>query len=180
MTLEALGGTKSLLKRERIESGCEFEAAGMSFLPFAVPHDAADPMGFAIRACGQRLGIALDLGYISALVKERLLNCDGLILESNHDLEMLKVGPYPWALKQRVMSRQGHLSNEAVANFLREDFDGQARFVCLAHLSKNNNHPDLARLAASEALRVRQQSAAVEPMLILSYQDRISETMHLD
>jgi phosphoribosyl 1,2-cyclic phosphodiesterase len=180
-TLESLGFTSDLDRRERIESGQEFELAGMVFLPFAVPHDAADPLAFVIKANGQRIGLAMDLGYISGLVKERLAACDCLILESNHDLEMLKVGPYPWALKQRVMSRQGHLSNDAVAQFLSEDFDLRARFIYLAHLSKNNNHPELALLAATRALNSRNLTTEdISARLRMSYQDRASQTVFLD
>ena len=180
-TLEALGPSAGASRRERIESGQEFVLAGMTFLPFAVPHDAADPLAFVVMAGGQRLALAMDLGYISGLVKERLAACDCLILESNHDLEMLKVGPYPWALKQRVMSRQGHLSNEAVAQFLTEDFDLQARFIYLAHLSRNNNHPDLAWLAASRALSSRRLSPEdISARLRMSYQDRSSQIAFLD
>jgi phosphoribosyl 1,2-cyclic phosphodiesterase len=180
-TLESMDFGKELCRCERIESGQQFELAGMTFLPFAVPHDAADPLAFVVNAVGQRLGLAMDLGYVSGLVKERLTACDCLILESNHDLEMLKVGPYPWALKQRVMSRQGHLSNEAVAQFLAEDFDLQARFIYLAHLSKNNNHPDLAMLAASRALASRRLSPEdVAARLRMSHQERSSQTAYLD
>ena len=180
-TLEVLGITQDLPARERIESGREFCVAGMTFMPFAVPHDSVDPLGFVVSACGQKLGVAMDLGYVSALVRERLFGCDGLIIESNHDLEMLKIGPYPWALKQRVMSRQGHLSNEAVAKFLTEDFDGRARYIFLAHLSKNNNHPDLARLAAGRALRSRHATSTGFPYCLrLTYQERPGDVMQLD
>ena len=99
-------------KRQRIESGSAFEVCGMLFTPFAVPHDAADPIALTIEKDGIKIAIVLDLGYVSNLVVERLKGCDGIILESNHDISMLKVGPYPWALKQRVMSRRGHLSND--------------------------------------------------------------------
>jgi phosphoribosyl 1,2-cyclic phosphodiesterase len=77
------------------------------------------------------------------------------MLESNHDLEMLRTGPYPWAVKQRVMSRVGHLSNDSLAEFLAGDYDGGAAFLILAHLSEHNNHPDLARVAAEKALGAR-------------------------
>ena len=90
------------------------------FTCFSVPHDSADPLGFVIEKDGIKIGIVLDLGYLSNLVLERLKGCDGIVLESNHDVQMLKVGPYPWALKQRVMSRRGHLSNDSVAQYLAE------------------------------------------------------------
>jgi phosphoribosyl 1,2-cyclic phosphodiesterase len=89
--------------------------------PFTIPHDAADPVGFVFQAEGVRIGFATDLGYIPPNVKAQLKGLDLLLLESNHDLEMLRDGPYPWAVKQRVLSRVGHLSNEAAAEFLEKD-----------------------------------------------------------
>jgi phosphoribosyl 1,2-cyclic phosphodiesterase len=83
---------------------------------------------------------------------DHLRACDVLMIEANHDLEMLRVGPYPWSVKQRVMSRVGHLSNSALAQFLRSEYDGNASYIVLAHLSEQNNHPELARRAAEEAL----------------------------
>ena len=91
------------------------------------------------------------------LVKQHLREADFLILESNHDLEMLKVGPYPWHIKQRVMSRTGHLSNSVVSEFLADSevFDGRARHLVLAHLSEQNNTPDIAQISAEQALSRR-------------------------
>jgi phosphoribosyl 1,2-cyclic phosphodiesterase len=98
------------------------------------------------------MGFATDLGYIPPNVKAQLRALDLLLLESNHDLEMLRDGPYPWSVKQRVLSRVGHLSNNAAAEFLSTSYDGQAAYVILAHLSENNNLPELARVAAEQAL----------------------------
>jgi phosphoribosyl 1,2-cyclic phosphodiesterase len=137
---------------ELFEAGRQFQVGDIAVLPFTTPHDAADPVGFTITAEGVKLGYATDLGHLSLNVREHLRGCDGLVIESNHDLEMLRVGPYPWAVKQRVMSRVGHLSNEALAEFLATDYDGGAAFLILAHLSEQNNHPDLARTVAERAL----------------------------
>jgi phosphoribosyl 1,2-cyclic phosphodiesterase len=101
------------------------------------------------------VAIATDLGFLPPNVHDQLKGCDGLVLEANHDLEMLRVGPYPWAVKQRVLSRVGHLSNDALAEFLATDYDGRAAFLILAHLSEQNNHPGLARKAAERALGER-------------------------
>ena len=120
--------------------------------PFTIPHDAADPVGFVFSSEGVRLGFATDLGYIPPNVREQLRDLDLLLLESNHDLEMLRDGPYPWSVKQRVLSRVGHLSNDAASEFLSADYDGQAAYVILGHLSENNNLPELARVAAERAL----------------------------
>jgi phosphoribosyl 1,2-cyclic phosphodiesterase len=137
---------------EYFEAGRPFEIGDIQVSPFTIPHDAADPVGFVFRAEGVRMGFATDLGYIPPNVKAQLAGVDLLLLESNHDLEMLRDGPYPWAVKQRVLSRVGHLSNDATADFLENSYDGQAAYVILAHLSENNNLPELARVAAERAL----------------------------
>jgi phosphoribosyl 1,2-cyclic phosphodiesterase len=159
-----------------INAGESFEVHGFLFTSFAVPHDSADPLGFVIEKDGVKIGIVLDLGYLSNLVVERLKGCDGLVMESNHDVRMLKAGPYPWALKQRVMSRRGHLSNDSVAQYLGNDFDGKAAHVVLAHLSQNNNLPELALLSAQRALEERSNLLATQTRLELAVADRISKT----
>ncbi|HEY1743941.1 MAG TPA: MBL fold metallo-hydrolase [Granulicella sp.] len=142
----------------------EYFCAGQNFCigdidvtPFTIPHDAADPCGFVFHARQEsiRMAIATDLGYIPPNVKLALRNVDVLLLESNHDLEMLKDGPYPWSVKQRVLSRVGHLSNHAAAEFLLRDYDGSAHTIVLGHLSESNNLPELARLAAEQAISNR-------------------------
>jgi phosphoribosyl 1,2-cyclic phosphodiesterase len=148
-------------------AGERFTIGDIEISPFAVPHDAADPVGFTFEAEGLKIGLVTDLGYIPELVKQRLRGCHCLIFESNHDLDMLKIGPYPWHVKQRVMSRQGHLSNLATAQFLTEAFDGGAQVLVLAHLSETNNHPEIARLSALEALSRRR---AATPELHLAAQ----------
>lgn len=134
------------------QAGRPFQVGDISVSPFTIPHDATDPVGFVFQAEGVRMAIATDLGYIPPNVKAQLRNVDLMLLESNHDLEMLRDGPYPWSVKQRVLSRVGHLSNEAAAAFLESSYDGQATYVILAHLSESNNLPDLARVAAERAL----------------------------
>ncbi len=140
---------------EFITAGQPFMLKDLKISPFSIPHDAVDPLGFTFESGGIKVGHVTDLGYMTELVTQRLKGCDVIVLESNHDLEMLKVGPYPWFLKQRIMGREGHLSNEGAARFFTEGFDGQARYVVLAHLSESNNHPDIARMVAAEALEPR-------------------------
>ncbi len=125
-------------------------------LTFTIPHDAADPVGFTFRAEGVKIGFATDLGYMPTNVRNHLRGCTVLVMESNHDVEMLRAGPYPWSVKQRVMSRVGHLSNDALAEFFYNDYDGGAEYLVLAHLSEQNNHPEIARAAAEQALGGRQ------------------------
>ncbi len=137
---------------EYFQAGKHLSIGDIDIDPFTIPHDAADPCGFVFAAEGIRMGFATDLGYMPPNVKLALRNCDVLLLESNHDLEMLRDGPYPWSVKQRVLSRVGHLSNEATAEFLLRDYDGGAAYVVLAHLSESNNMPELARRAAEAAV----------------------------
>jgi phosphoribosyl 1,2-cyclic phosphodiesterase len=145
---------RRLQRVEFIQAGRRFAVGDIEVAPFIIPHDAVDPLGFTFSSGGMKLGVVTDLGYLPALVKERIRDCDALVLESNHGLEMLKVGPYPWHVKQRVMGKHGHLSNESVSEFLAdpEGFDGRSRYVVLAHLSEKNNNPDVARISAEEAL----------------------------
>jgi phosphoribosyl 1,2-cyclic phosphodiesterase len=140
---------------EAITSSAPFQIGSMDFQPFTIPHDGVDTFAFTVRSEGVKVGIVTDLGYITQLVAERLRGCDLVVVESNHDRDMLKVGPYPWPLKQRIASNTGHLSNDETARWIKEDFDGQARFIVLAHLSRQCNHPELARLSALQALSAR-------------------------
>jgi phosphoribosyl 1,2-cyclic phosphodiesterase len=139
---------------EYFQAGHGFSIGEIDVSPFTIPHDAADPCGFVFHARTEsiRMAIATDLGYVPPNVKMALRGVDVLLLESNHDLEMLKDGPYPWSVKQRVLSRVGHLSNAAAAEFLLRDYDGGAHTIVLGHLSESNNLPELARLAAEQAI----------------------------
>ena len=167
---------KAYLHRcEHFRSGEKFQVGDIEVLPFTIPHDAVDPVGFVFCLEGVRIGIATDLGYLAANVKMHLRGCDALMLESNHDVEMLRGGPYPWSVKQRVMSRVGHLSNDSLAEFLSTDYDGGAAFLVLAHLSEANNHPELARQAAERALGDRLN--LVQNRLLLASQSEAMEAI---
>jgi phosphoribosyl 1,2-cyclic phosphodiesterase len=137
---------------EYFHSGTRFSIGDIAVTPFTIPHDAADPCGFVFESDSIRMAVATDLGYMPPNVKVALRRIDVLLLESNHDLEMLKDGPYPWAVKQRVLSRVGHLSNHATAEFLARDYDGGANTIVLGHLSEQNNAPELALIAAEQAI----------------------------
>jgi phosphoribosyl 1,2-cyclic phosphodiesterase len=156
---------------EYFRAGHNFSIGEIDIAPFTIPHDAADPCGFVFHARSEtiRMAIATDLGYIPPNVKMALKNVDVLLLESNHDLEMLKDGPYPWSVKQRVLSRVGHLSNAAAAEFLLRDYDGGAHTIVLGHLSEQNNLPELARMAAEQAIGDR--LSLLGNRLVLAAQD---------
>jgi phosphoribosyl 1,2-cyclic phosphodiesterase len=161
-TRDALSWDPKIRDFELFTPGEKFTSGDIEITPFSVPHDAQDPVAFTFEACGAKIGLVTDLGYIPEVVKQRVRGCCCLVLESNHDLEMLKVGPYPWYVKQRVMSRHGHLSNHATAGFLAGDYDGNAQLLVLAHLSETNNHPEIARLSAEEGLARRTRGGNLE------------------
>jgi phosphoribosyl 1,2-cyclic phosphodiesterase len=149
------GERPQLEKLERFESGHRFQVGDIEVKPFTIPHDAADPVGFTFRVEGTKVSVATDLGYLPVNVRDHLRGSDVLIMESNHDVEMLRGGPYPWSVKQRVASNMGHLSNVKLADFFTGDYDNRAAFVVLAHLSEQNNHPEIARREAERALALR-------------------------
>jgi phosphoribosyl 1,2-cyclic phosphodiesterase len=163
-----------------VRSGHPFEVAGFHVEAFAVPHDAAEPVGFVVEdEEGNRLGLASDLGCRSQLAWGRLHDLDCLILETNHDLTMLREGPYPWHLKQRVAGRHGHLSNEDAAAGLAELLSDRLQTVVLYHLSRTNNLPALALDTVGERLdRERASldlvvSSQFQPTPWIEIQDRL-------
>jgi len=171
------GELPQLRKLEVFSSGRSFQIADITVMPFTIPHDAADPVGFTFQAEGTKIAIATDLGYMPASVRDHLRKCDVLMIESNHDLEKLRTGPYPWSVKQRVMSRVGHLSNEALAQFFVQYYDGGASYIVLAHISQENNHPEIALRAAEDALGP--QMTLIRNRVMLAAQDAPTETIRL-
>lgn len=119
---------------------------------FPVMHDAADPVSFAIHWSSMKVGIAQDLGYADHLVKDSLQGCSVLMLECNHDPELLLSGPYPWSLKQRILGKHGHLSNQEASEIAGALAHSDLRAVFATHLSEKNNHPNLARSELSRKL----------------------------
>ena len=124
---------------------------------FPVPHDADGTVGYVVEAEGVRFGYVTDLGHVTTLVVERLRGCDALLIEMNHDPDLLREGPYPWDVKQRIASRHGHLSNEDGASLLERAVGSATRTIFLGHLSETNNQPAIAlataRLAVERAGR---------------------------
>jgi phosphoribosyl 1,2-cyclic phosphodiesterase len=137
---------------EFFQTGRTFQLAGFRIHPFSVPHDCADPVGFRISRGTATLGVATDLGMATGLVTNVLAGLQVVVLESNHDPQMLRDGPYPWELKQRVSGRLGHLSNSASADLLQRIVSDELHAVVLAHLSETNNLPELALAGARASL----------------------------
>jgi phosphoribosyl 1,2-cyclic phosphodiesterase len=152
-TLAALNlAPRHLAAWHPFDPGQPFEVEGVTVEPFLVPHDAVNPVGFVLEGEGVRVGIATDLGHATTLVVERLRGCHVLLVEANHDDDLLVRGPYPWALKQRIGGRLGHLSNVEAAALLAQVASGECQAVILAHLSDKNNTQALARRAVAAAL----------------------------
>ena len=155
---------------ELIESSREFRIGDIDFEPFSVPHDAADNFGFVARNRGYRIATLMDFGCLTTLIKDKLRGCDAIVIESNHSRDMLRACPvYSWELKQRILSRNGHLSNEDLSEWLTHEYDGAARDLVLAHLSQRANEPHLARLMAESALAMRPELFKCETRVTVSY-----------
>jgi phosphoribosyl 1,2-cyclic phosphodiesterase len=152
-----------------IESSRDFRIGDIDFEPFSVPHDAVDNFGFVAKNAGLRVATVMDFGCFTTLIREKLRGCDGIVIESNHCRDMLMTcAVYSWDLKQRIMSRTGHISNEDLSEWLAKEFDGAARYIVLAHLSQRANEPHLARLMAQTALQMRSPLFRAETQIIVS------------
>jgi phosphoribosyl 1,2-cyclic phosphodiesterase len=156
---------------EQFQAGSGWTIGNIVVQSFTIPHDAVDPVGFCLYAEGIKIGIATDLGYMPDSIRVHLRRVQILLLESNHDLEMLKVGPYPWSVKQRVMGRNGHLSNLHTCDYLEAHLDGGVQTLILGHLSEHNNHPEIVRMGALQSLALR----GIAPRLVVAEQNKQTE-----
>ncbi|MCL1921977.1 MAG: MBL fold metallo-hydrolase [Kiritimatiellaeota bacterium] len=143
---------KARLKWEIFETATAFDIGDLHIEAFPVSHDASDPVGFTVANGRSCLGIMTDFGQSSALVRNKLSKCDALILESNHDYDMLMASNRPWPLKTRVAGRSGHLSNDDAADLLKSALPQRLRLLLLAHISEECNTHALARQAMQDAL----------------------------
>lgn len=169
---------RSALKERavEIESSRDFHIGDIDFEPFSVPHDAVDNFGFVAKKDGVRIATLMDFGHINELIKVKLRSCDAIVIESNHSRDMLRAcSVYSWDLKQRIMSRSGHLSNEDLSDWLVCDFDGRARHIVLAHLSQRANEPHLARITAETALQMRSPLFKAETRISISHHKQPTE-----
>lgn len=139
-------------KRVFIETGETVDFGPMKVQSYPISHDAAEPVGYTFEERGVKLSLATDLGYVSEKVKKHIIDSDVLVLESNHDTEMLRIGRYPWNIKRRILSDVGHLSNVAAGEALCELMTDRTKRVYLAHLSLDHNVMDLAMLTVNNIL----------------------------
>ncbi len=160
-----LGGGKTL---SNLSQRCEFQTGesitfrDLTIRSFAVSHDTGDPVGFVVGDGEYTIGCCTDTGIASRLIAQRLKACDSLILEFNHDLELLKNGPYPQSVKQRVRSSHGHLSNNDAAGLLDSLVHTKLQQIVLAHLSETNNLPEIAYREAAKVLEGRLELSALD------------------
>ncbi|WP_040951031.1 MBL fold metallo-hydrolase [Gorillibacterium massiliense] len=154
-TWEALDSELGKIAEENrriMDTGSALEFGSLRVESFGISHDAAEPVAYNFYSGDEKLSVATDLGYMSGKVKEQVQDADVLVLESNHDIEMLRMGSYPWNIKRRILSDMGHLSNDAAGEGLCEVIGGKTKRVYLAHLSRNHNMMDLARMTVGNIL----------------------------
>jgi phosphoribosyl 1,2-cyclic phosphodiesterase len=171
-TKQAAGALDKLHAFIPFETGSSFTFPPFSIHPFAISHDTIDPVGFTIDDGQCTLGYCTDTGMVSRLIRHHLYRCQGLVLECNHDLEMLKNGPYPPALQQRIRSKDGHLANPEAIAFIQGLAHDKLRHVVLAHISQSNNCHDLVRMEV-------ERSAITGPLISLACQERPSALIDL-
>jgi len=157
------------------QPGKTFVLGDLEIVGFTVPHDCVDPVSFVVRSNGSKMGIATDLGYIPDALRANFRDCQAVLIESNHDTEMLRCGPHPNNVKIRVAGRYGHLSNADTIDFLSRDLNAEAQHVMLLHLSQDNNMPELALGGAGEILSHRGMRAS----LSVATQDRRTEIIEI-
>lgn len=175
----ATGGTARALGLPgaiAVGAGATFEAGALRVTPVALPHDAAEPVGFVVADEGGSVGYVVDCGNPTPEVAAAFAGCELLILETNHDPALLRAGPYPPALKRRIGGPQGHLSNEQAAELLRLMGPPRAQVLVLAHLSQENNKPRLARFAIDRVLA----ELGVRPRVLVAGQDKALSPLRCD
>ncbi|NBD25082.1 MBL fold metallo-hydrolase [Paenibacillus glycinis] len=150
--LERHVGQLGTEQRVVIETGESVNFGTLRTTSYAISHDAAEPVGYVFEEDGLKLSLATDLGYVSDKVRRMIEDSDVLVLESNHDVNMLRMGRYPWNIKRRILSDVGHLSNEAAGEALCQLMTDRTKRVYLAHLSLDHNLIDLARMTVNEVL----------------------------
>lgn len=155
-------------------TGEHFMFGDLAFHPFSIQHDTVDPVAFTVKIQETKIGICTDLGFVTSLVKAHLQNCHYLYIESNHEPSMVYASARPQLYKQRVLGRQGHLSNQSCADLLKEIYHKDLKRIYLAHLSEECNHPQVALNFSKESLKPYLQ----ELLITIAYQDKVSDPIY--
>lgn len=177
-----------LIKDSRIPARCvrtfytgeDFYIGGVNIHPFSIPHDAQEPVGYAFSCKGLKCAVATDIGHIREGWLEAVSGSQAVVLEANHDVEMVQMGPYPQRLRQRILGRNGHLNNADSAKALLKLIKSGTRAVFLAHLSADNNLPELAYNTVCEALERAGYDVQDEICVHVARRDRVSDMLILD
>ena len=172
-------GKIELKNRVCFTTGQNFSIGSIDVRPFMIPHDATEPVGFSFFAGNRKITSATDIGHMNMPLLRELENSELLLLESNHDIEMLKVGPYPWHLKKRVMGDNGHLSNDMAGKVIAYLAEKGTKNFFLGHLSRENNFPELAYQTVCNALSDKKICAGEDVMLEVAYRDRTGKIIQL-
>lgn len=153
-TWEAIGTSIGAIKEHNLKTidNNYINIKDLDVIRYTTSHDAADPSGYSLSCLGKKISITTDLGYFSDEIKDQIIDSDLILLESNHDIEMLKFGPYPYYLKRRILGNEGHLSNDDCARAIIKIVNGSKKNIILGHLSNTNNYPDLAYKTVFNAL----------------------------
>lgn len=155
------------------------EIKDLTVNPISIFHDAMDPVGYVVHYKDKKISIVTDTGFIDNTIKEKIKNSNIYLMESNHDVDMLREGSYPWNLKQRISSTKGHLSNCDAAKVLSETVLGEEEIILLGHLSKDNNKPELAYGTVRSELSHKGVDVNKDITLHMTYRDRISQVYYL-
>lgn len=178
-TWEAMETKLGKINEEKVvffEPNVAFQIGSIMVEPFSISHDAVDPVAFSFKSHNSKLSMATDLGIWDESILNEIKDSDLLILESNHDIDMLKMGSYPYYLKRRILSEVGHLSNESAGELItRVVKDGRVKNILLAHLSKENNHPELAYETVKEIVEKDGIRVGVDINIDLTYRDRVGK-----
>ena len=176
-TYERLVHRYNVQAKPDIKPGQTFKHGGFSIRPFEVPHDASQTVGFIVKHGRKKVVVATDLGHMSGNVRNKFRNSDAIVLESNHDIRMLKDGPYPAFLKKRILGKNGHLSNAESAATLASVISDRTKHIILAHLSQENNKPEIALEESKKLLSsVSKRALAIVP----ASQSDVSEVIKIN
>lgn len=158
-----------------VKNGTPFELGSIAITPFSIPHDAAEPVGYTFNISGERCAVATDIGRMNDTILDAVKGCKSVILESNHDIEMLRCGSYPFPLKQRILGEFGHLSNDVAAKTALELVKSGTEHIMLGHLSQENNRPEIAMLESYNLLS--REGISIGSDVTLQVADRYKPTL---
>lgn len=181
-TWESMECDLGKLKNENIkifETGSDFELGDLGVLPFKISHDCSEPVGYSFYNKNKKISVVTDTGCIDNDIKKTITNSNLLMIESNHDSEMLRMGSYPWFLKKRVSGEFGHLSNEDAGNLIAEVLSGKNENILLGHLSRENNFPELAHQTVANILNDKGIDISCDVSLDLTFRDKTTKVYEI-